>query len=356
VARDVTSVKVGRSADLAATGEKWRDLEQRAAGSFFQSWSWTGTLAAERFPDPIVVEATEAGRTVALALFNRGRRSFGSSTLYLGETGAAEQDCPYIEQNGVLTEAGREAELTARCLRAVASRCRLVLSGVAEAQLPAIRRAAHLTLVTRSQASPCVDLAVVRAAGNDYLGQCSANTRQQIRRSDRFYQQQGSIEVETAPSVEAAHVMLDEMAALHQTTWTARGHPGSFHRPFFRRFHRALIETALPRGEIALQKFHKKDTIIGILYGFIYRNHMAAYQSGFAYQADEPRAKPGLTSHARAIQFALDQGIDTYDFLAGEDRYKVSLANTSHRLIWVETGPFWSAGLLSRIGRQALYQ
>ena len=56
-------------------------------GSFFQSWTWVGCLAAERFSDPVLVEATEEGRTVALGLFNRVRRRFGPSALYLGESG-----------------------------------------------------------------------------------------------------------------------------------------------------------------------------------------------------------------------------------------------------------------------------
>ena len=80
--------------------------------SFFQTWTWTGCLAAERFPDPVLVEAVEDGQTVALALFNRVGR-----TLHLGESGDPALDTVYVEYNGVLTEAGREAELTEACVR-----------------------------------------------------------------------------------------------------------------------------------------------------------------------------------------------------------------------------------------------
>jgi len=57
--------------DFAALEAKWRDLETRSNPSFFQSWTWTGCLVAERFPDPVLVEARDRERTVALALFNR---------------------------------------------------------------------------------------------------------------------------------------------------------------------------------------------------------------------------------------------------------------------------------------------
>lgn len=344
----MTSVAVSGVRDFAALGERWRELEQRAAGSFFQSWTWTGCLAEERFPDPVLIEATEGGRIVALALFNRVRRRIGPAVLHLGETGTAALDCPYIEQNGVLTEAGREDELTALCLAAVVSRFEIVLSGIGEATLRAVRRVAGLVVVERAQASPFIDLASLRVRGGDYLAGRSANTRQQIRRSDRYYQQAGPIKVERAESVEAARELLDAMAALHQTAWLARGKPGSFAQPFFGRFHQALLGVGIPRGEVALLKISCGETTIGILYNFIHRDRLLAYQSGFAYWPREARAKPGLTCHSRAIGFACDLELDGYEFLAGEDRYKRSLADASDVQNWAIAGPFWSPVLLFR--------
>jgi CelD/BcsL family acetyltransferase involved in cellulose biosynthesis len=347
--RAVISVRVSGVADFVALGERWRDLECRAKGSFFQSWTWVGCLATERFPDAVLVEAIEAGRTVALALFNRVRRTVGPSVLYLGENGSAEMDCPYVEQNGVLAEAGREDELTERCLRAVASSHDLVLSGVGEQAVAAAQRAAGLTVVRRMQDSPFVDLGGVRHTGGDYLAGRSANTRQQVRRSDRFYERDGPITVERAGSVETAHAMLDEMAVLHQAAWTARGQPGSFARPFFHRFHFALIADAVPHGAVALMRISCGDTIVGILYNFVHAGRILAYQSGFIFRDDDRGAKPGLTCHHAAIRYALAQTFDIYDFLAGDDRYKRSLADQAHRQIWVEAGPFWSPRLLLRV-------
>src|ERR1700722_9967831 len=96
----VASVGVSEVTDFITLGERWRDLEQRSECSFFQSWTWVGCLGAERFSDAVLVEATEAGRTVALGLFNRVRHPVGPPTLFLMENGTAELDCPYVEQNG----------------------------------------------------------------------------------------------------------------------------------------------------------------------------------------------------------------------------------------------------------------
>ncbi len=351
----VTVVRISGVADFAGLGVRWRDLERRSKCSFFQSWTWTGCLAAERFPDPVLVEATEDGRTVALALFNRTSRWIGPDRLSLGESGIPALDCPYIEQNGVLAEAGRTAELTGLCLREVASRFDVVLPGVEDTVLAAIRRPAVLVRVLRSQASPYADLAGLRQAGGDYLAGRSANTRQQIRRSGRFYEQAGLVVAEPAGSVAAAHGLLDDLAILHQAAWTARGKPGSFAQPFFRRFHRELIAAAVPRGEASLIRVSGGGEPIGVLYNFVHRGRMLAYQSGFAYRGDEPRAKPGLTCHYEAIRMALAQGLDRYDFLAGDHRYKRSLADGAYQQLWAECGPFYSPRLLLRraLGKSA---
>lgn len=337
----VAEVQVHGVPDVAALEVRWRDLEQRANGSFFQSWTWVGCLAAERFANPVLVEATESGRTVALGLFNLvGRR------LFLGESGKTELDSPYVEQNGILTEAGREEDLTALCLRQLVRSRDVTLSGVHETMLAALRRIGGLRVIRRSQPSPFVDLAAIRDGGGDYLGSRSANTRQQIRHSDRLYE---PVVLERAQTADAAHVMLDEMAVLHQATWAARGKPGSFAVPFFGRFHHALIERGFQRGEIALERISSGSQTIGILYNFVWRQAMLAYQSGFTYREHEPRAKPGLTCHHAAIDDALARNFDRYDFLAGEDRYKRSLAGSSHPQLWVEAGPRWSYRLLAEL-------
>ena len=237
--------------------------------------------------------------------------------------------------------------MTALCLRSLAAAHDMVLSGVGAPVLAAARLAAGLVLTRRSQASPFVDLAAIRRSGGDYLAGRSANTRQQIRRSDRFYERNGPIKLERAGSVSSAHAMLDRMAALHQAVWEARGKSGSFSVPFFRRFHDALIEAGVPRGEVALLEISCGETTIGLLYNFIWKGRMSAYQSGFVYQPDEAQAKPGLTCHHLAIRAALDQGLDVYDFLAGDDRYKRSLANQSQPQFWVDVGPYWSPRLLA---------
>lgn len=331
----VTEVTVSTQVDFKALAEKWRDLEARAEPSFFQSWTWTGCLARERFDRPVLVEARDGGIVVALALFNRR-----GGALHLGESGDPGRDSPYIEYNGVLAERGREADLSSACLRAVRplspwgwlTRPRVIVSGVQSSDVFSINDTHHV-YHPKTLVAPWIDFS---ALNGDYLDALSANTRQQLRRSDRHYQAIGPLSVERADSIPQALAFLDALKDLHQASWIARGKPGAFAGAFFNRFHRALIERGFPRGEIDLLRIAAGAEIVGYLYNFRHRGHVLAYQSGFDYAGGGRHGKPGLTSHHRAIRQAIGQGAARYDFLAGDDRYKRSLANREDLLSWIE--------------------
>jgi CelD/BcsL family acetyltransferase involved in cellulose biosynthesis len=324
--------------DLAAIAADWRALEEAADPSFFQSWTWVGCLAEARFPDPWLLRAERAGRLVGLALLNRRGGQF-----WLNESGDPALDATYVEHNGVLLARGA-ADLLPSCLaRLLAAGRRLHLSGVDAAHLAAARQAGAVWVRCASIA-PFVDLATLPG---DYLASLSANTRQQLRRSDRSF---GTIGVRRAATVDEAASFLDALAALHQATWTARGRPGAFANPEFRRFHRALLACAVPRGEAELLRITGDVGVIGYLYNFRLRGRVLAYQAGFDYRAAPKHGKPGLTCHHAAIARARAEGAVSYDFLAGADRYKTSLANAAAPLYWLAAAPSRSlAGMALRL-------
>ena len=343
--------------DFAALGVKWRELEARCNASFFQSWTWTGCLAEERFSDPVLVEAREHGRIVALALFNQR-----GGTLHLGESGDKALDCVFIEFNGVLAEAGQEARLTAACLGAARAwsrgqsfwsriwRRRLVLSGVTSATAISAAKVGSVRR-NRSLPAPFVDF---QERHDHYLESRSANTRQQLRRSLRDYAASGAVAIERAETVPRAYEFLDQLAVLHQASWRARGQPGAFANPFFGRFHRALIARGQERGEIELLRVTAGAQTIGLLYNFRYGGQSLTYQSGFDYAAASRHEKPGLTCHHEAIQFAARSGATRYDFLAGDDRYKRSLSDRADTLHWIEVSHRYSPRFLARCVRDLI--
>jgi CelD/BcsL family acetyltransferase involved in cellulose biosynthesis len=341
--------------DFAALGAVWRTLEPEVAGlSFFQSWTWLGCLAAERFPDPVILRATREGRTVGLALFNRrGRR------LHLSSSGDPVHDSPFIEHNAPLAvcTAPGHPPIGAALLRAafaITGAWRLVLPGTP----PWLAAAAGGHVLRRQERSvPFVDLERIRAGGGDYLATRSANTRAQIRRSLRHYERRGGLELARATTAAQAAAWLEALIELHDATWRRRGSAGAFATPFARRFHATLVVDALGRDELDLLRLTAGGEVVGYLYNFRLRGRVSAYQSGLAYRGGATQEKPGLCLHALAVEKALREGLGVYDFLAGADRYKLSLATGSTTLAWTELarpGLWGRAQAAVRAGARAL--
>jgi CelD/BcsL family acetyltransferase involved in cellulose biosynthesis len=342
-------VSVAPFTGFADLEREWRALEATVPGlSFFQSWTWVGCLAEKRYPDPVLLRAEVDGTLVGLALFNRRRRR-----LHLTESGDAALDAPFVEHNAPLLSAAAGGDALAEMLRAAwqagATR-RLVLSGVPPAVLDA---AGGAVLRWQERLAPRVLLEAVRRGGGDYLGTRSANARYQLRRSARAYARDGEVMLRRAEDVPHALDWLEGLIGLHEASWHARGKPGAFATPFLRQFHQALVARALPRGEVDLLRVTAGEAVVGYLYNFRLRGQVLAYQSGLDHATADAHRKPGLTCHAMAIEQALARGDSVYDFLAGADRYKRSLANAEVPLLWAELVPRWSAlGLAARLARR----
>jgi CelD/BcsL family acetyltransferase involved in cellulose biosynthesis len=358
--------------DMARLGSSWQALEARSRSSFFQSWAWVGCRAAQRFPDPVLLTARAAGEVVALGLFNRvrpgarhlarhlarhgARHGAWGGAWFLGESGRADLDSVFVEHSGLLVADGwRSPGFIAACLRVclagVVPGRLVVLSGV-DALHAAAAREAGAVWPRMERAAPSLDLAALRAAGGDYLAGRSANTRQQLRRSARAYAAFGPLAARRAATVAEAHDFLDRLAVLHQATWRARGRPGAFAAPAFAAFHHELIARAFPQGGIDLLRVAAGDAVLGYLYNIRSRDRVCAYQSGFDYEAAGPACKPGLTCHHVAIEmYRADPGVAVYDFLAGPDRYKTSLADGAETLHWLTLAParsLWGAAFRAR--------
>lgn len=311
--------------------------------SFFQSWSWVGCLAAERYPDPVLLQAEQDGTLLGLALFNRHR-----GRLHLAASGDPAHDAPFIEHNAPLAlHPDATPALFAAAWRAGGVQ-RLVLDGTDPLTLAA---AGGTPLRLQQRLAPRVVLDAVRAGGGDYLATRSGNARYQLRRSLRAYASRGPVLLQRAADTAEALEWLQAMIRLHEATWQARGQPGAFATEYLRRFHHALVLRAMADHALDMLRVTAGGEIVGYLYNFSLRGQVSAYQSGLAVAAGHE--KPGLTCHALAIERALAGGDAVYDFLGGADRYKLSLANDEAPLLWAELVPRWSPfGMAARL-RQA---
>ncbi len=329
--------------DLDHLAALWQALEQRADNAFFLSWAWIGTWLAmiSRRPELVIarVDGDVVGLGLVLSRLIVRHRLMPVWTLFLNQTGDQNQDVITIEYNDILTDRRIEQDVRSACLRFLVARRRvggrrvgeLVLGGLHEARTGDIEQLARPIRELASTGSARVDLKAIRQSGGTYQGSLKPSTARRLRRSLTLYRSRGKIELSAARSVEQALDFFESAGALHQQRWTAKGYPGAFAYPFYVDFHRRLIHMALPEGKVELVRVAVAGEPIGFLYNFLYRNRVYYYFSGFRFEADN-RLKPGLVCHKLCIERHLADGMDLYDFMGGEQRYKSELGEPGPRI------------------------
>jgi CelD/BcsL family acetyltransferase involved in cellulose biosynthesis len=333
--------------DLDRLGEAWRALEPRSEPSFFRSWGWIGCwlrhLPADRQPLAAIARLGEqvVGLGVFLAHRNRRHGIVSIHSLRLHEGGDAALDSLHIEHNGLLAERSHAPAVWQAILGLLAGRrpCdELALGGLEQATatlcIEAARAQQCQVVISERRRSAYLDLVQLRRSGRGLPDALSRNTRHQLARACRLYHVIGPLSLRPARTADEALVMLDQLKELHQRSWRRRGRPGCFAAPVFETFHRDLIRDRFRHGEIRLLRAAAGNRPIGYLYNFAHGDRVYAYQSGFDYSADG-RLKPGLVSHALAIERAMREGFAIYDFMAGENRLKASFASHWSEMVWL---------------------
>jgi len=352
---DDIAVSLSDLPPLAQLEHMWRDLEVRADGSFFTSWSWISAwlvsyaVAARAQSMCRLLAARRGGRIVALGILCRAdlpRFPVGRmKTVLLHQTGQADDAAAFIEYNGFLIDrAAPQAILNAMLAYIMYAPVftkgdwawrGFHLSGVGACLIAAVRASGLQYKSIRESDCSWVDLRGIPPEVDGYIAGLSANTRGQLRRSIRLAEQAGPLTLTSAGTLAEARAFICELQVLHQDTWRRRnGSLGAFSFPAFAGFAAALIAAGYETGAVDVLRLAASNVTVGILINFVYAGHVYAYQSGFAYGGDN-RLKPGLMSHAFAIAHYRCRNLRGYHFMAGEGRYKESLSTATERLTWL---------------------
>ncbi|MCC6686635.1 MAG: GNAT family N-acetyltransferase [Fimbriimonadaceae bacterium] len=105
---------------------------------------------------------------------------------------------------------------------------------------------------------------------------------------------------------------------LHRQRWARKHLPGAFLLRGRRRFHEAVAE----RGERILRTglLTYEGEPIGAMYGLVSGNRAFFYQTGFL--PEHSRLSPGSVMIADFMKRGIEEGLSTFDFLRGDERYK----------------------------------
>ena len=322
----------------------WQLLTANGAPSYFLSWSWIENWL-EMIPAELDVQMAcfrQDGQPALACLLTRSHFArqgiFRGNSLSLHETGNWNYDSLYMEYNGFVgqPEAAGAIVPLLRCLPRPWDE--IEFSGVDLHGFPGKQlleeTSPYDVIVAQQRQAHYIDLAAVRAK-KEYLGLLSSNTRSQIRRSERLYADtHGPVTLEIAQDLAQARAIYDEMLDLHKRSWEQRGQESHFLWPWIQQFHQRLIVERFASGEIQLARVRAGEYTIGCLYNFVYQGRVYFYQGGLVHEYDN-KLKPGMVSHAAAIQHCAQVGMAEYDFLAGAEQYKERMGTNHRTLAWL---------------------
>jgi CelD/BcsL family acetyltransferase involved in cellulose biosynthesis len=147
--------------------------------------------------------------------------------------------------------------------------------------------------------------------------------RETYGRRVRWLARQPGFRIEVAEPAGAVPAMQDFLR-LHRLRWEAEGGSYGIPSPAVERFHLALAPLLAERGWLRLYRLWVGGRAVAAVYGLERGRRFFFFQSG-SDPAWSPRS-PGLVLLGRTIQDAYARGLADYDFLRGEEAYKLDWA------------------------------
>ncbi len=157
-----------------------------------------------------------------------------------------------------------------------------------------------------------------------YLESLSPNSRAQARKHLRKAEQAGAA-VEFARDPESAAPIFAELCRLHQSRWQTAGKPGCFGAARFEEFHFRQAMRGVASGEALLARLRWNDETLAVVCAYTAAAKCDFYVSGAKLQEVEGIKSPGILLHLLITKELCARGVEVYDYLAGDSRYKQQL-------------------------------
>jgi CelD/BcsL family acetyltransferase involved in cellulose biosynthesis len=200
-------------------------------------------------------------------------------------------------------------------------------SGTLDSLSAALGRAGYDVRVDRLVTAPRMTLP---DSFETYVQGLGTTERHELRRKLRGLETGRRVTFRFAGESERTAVF-DRFVALHRRS---RGEKAEFMTEETERFFRDLAETLASRGWLRLGVVNVDGEDAAVVFAFAYEGTFALYNS--AYDVALGPLSVGIACHAYAIRAAIDEGMRTYDFLRGGERYKYDLGATDRWLLRLE--------------------
>jgi CelD/BcsL family acetyltransferase involved in cellulose biosynthesis len=172
----------------------------------------------------------------------------------------------------------------------------------------------------------------LRQSFSSYLHALPDGIGEQWHRRKKWLEKRAGYRLDVLRSPAEVAAGMESLLALHRRRWEIEGGSDGI-TPAVEEFHRDAARRLAALGWAVLFLLHAEGAPRAALYGFRHGDRFAFYQSGH-----EPEWRPrsvGTVLLGHTIRWAADQGCSEYDFLRGDEPYKLKWANGARRTVRV---------------------
>lgn len=288
----------------------WQELAENApTATPFQTWEWQSTWLRHyrRTKRPLLVAVHEGSDLVGLMPLTR---SIGTWRTVRAMGSVASDYLHPVARDGY--ESSVAGEVSA-FLETSAKADLVDLHQIRETQ-PLVDRAPSKA---RVEQATCLLLDLPKSY-DEYLATLSKSLRYDVRKLEKNLFTSGRARVEQVTEDEIGSG-LDILFEQHKMRWRKRGLPGAFIGRA-QRFHHDWGKQAIRKGWLWLSILRLDDEPIGAIYAMRMGSTCYYYQAGF--DPSKGSISPGTLLVAATIKRAIEEGLEHFDFLRGDEPYK----------------------------------
>jgi CelD/BcsL family acetyltransferase involved in cellulose biosynthesis len=171
---------------------------------------------------------------------------------------------------------------------------------------------------------------------DEVLKQLGKNLRANLGRRRRQLERLHGAVLDTVRDPDELPSAMTDLFALHNARWQERGVGGAFAAEEIQRFHRLVAARFLERGWLRLHRLSAGGRTGAALYCFARGGRVLYYLSGFDLELS--KLSPGNVILGHAIASAIDEGAREFDFLRGDEGYKLEWTDHAHKTVRVLLG------------------
>lgn len=323
--------------DLAAIERDWRNFEQQADCTVFQTFDWLATwqfhIGVRNGVRPAIVVGRDAqGKILFLLPLSIRSKGFVRELTWLGSE-LCDYNAPLLAVNF-----SREVDAAsfALLLRDIARR----LQGYPRLQYDFIRLE-KMPVMVGGQPNPILCLGVALNPSGSYLAHLSENwdafyaakrsstTRRRDRGKRKRLAESGLVRfVDETSDIETT---LDTLMQQKARSFARMGVVNLFARPGHAEFYRALATDPATKHLVHMSRLDVGSTPAAVNFGLTFRHcyyHLlASYDDG-----ELSRFGPGAAHLHELLRYAIERGFRIFDFTIGDERYKRDWCDTELEL------------------------